>query len=264
MPRHERAAAQPAGSLLHDLQTVLTTLRIQQWDVIIAGDGSGTGWNDACGWAHIVIDRVSRDRKLLVGGCEGGSINMAEMMPILHGLTWYHQAHGKSLLHSMGRLVVHVITDSEVTAHHGAIAADLTQPLAKVNPLFWSGVREFCRMGYELHFHWLPRCTTGLNQCADLIASLGRKAVKQADLKQLDDKQLQQIQRAQQLGQRILAGAPIDIQVVNRMAVALDTLLKLVGTPADRVAQAMERIQLVDPVNGQPIDLQTITPDAQI
>lgn len=263
MPRQRssRPAVDPA-ELIRDVQAVLDRLQIRQWDVLIAGDGSGTGWKDACGWSHIVVDRISRERELFRGACDGSSINLAEMMPTLHGLTWYHNKHGRGHLHRLGTLHVHIITDSKVTTEHGALAVDLNAALPAANLLFWSGVREFKRKGYQIQFHWLERLTTEWNQCADLVASLSRRVVKQTDLWRPDSSLLQKLKQQFDRGCAALEGQGTIREGLIEVVSALGILLDRLGTPAELTARGLEGVQLIDPATQQPIDLQTITPDA--
>lgn len=260
MPRQRPATPLPEVS--PDIPSLLARCNITRWDVLIVGDGSGTGWKDACGWSHFVIDRLTRQRKLLRGGMDGASVNIAEMMPTLHGLTWYHATIGRDRLQQTGTINVHVITDSQVTAEHGTTAVDLTKPITETNELFWSGVRNWQRRGYIIEFHWLPRSTTDLNKAADLIASMARRAVLNVD-KQLTDEQLTRIRRTYDQALREVANPTANLQGVLSLTLnALQTLLHQVSSDADRVARGIETAQLVDPDSHQPIDLGIITPDA--
>lgn len=253
----------PLPDVSPDIPRLLERLGITRWDVLIVGDGSGTGWKDACGWSHIVIDRLTRQRKLLKGGMDGASVNIAEMMPTLHGLTWYHNTIGRDRLQQTGTISVHIVSDSRVTVEHGTIAADLQQPLAETNELFWSGVRNWQRRGYILKFHWLPRSTTDLNKAADLIASMARRAVMAADARDLTNDQIIRIRRTYASAlQAVNNPAGDHRQSLSVTLNALQTLLDLIGSDADRTARSIETVQLTDPDSHQPIDLGLITPDA--
>jgi len=161
------------------LQRVLDRAKIDRWDILIIGDGSGTGWRDACGFAGILIDRAFHTRMLVHGGLSAGSVNLAEMMPYLTGLINYHEQYGKRQLKMRSPLQVHIITDSQVTCYHGVAAASATEELPKVShrPL-WAGMRDLGRMGYRIHYHWAARSTSMLNWASDLIAYLARKNIK--------------------------------------------------------------------------------------
>ena len=146
------------------------------------GDGSGTGWNDACGWASVLIDRHTKSRKTFYGGMNLGSVNLAEMMPYFQALSWYHNAHGMARLKERCPLHVHVITDSQVTALHGNRAASGHENLPKIgHRALWAAMREFKALGYQLEYHWAERSDSGLNYLSDLIAGLSRREIKHID-----------------------------------------------------------------------------------
>jgi hypothetical protein len=43
------------------------------WDVLIIGDGSGTGWSEPCGWASVLHERYSNMRQLFTGAMNHGT-----------------------------------------------------------------------------------------------------------------------------------------------------------------------------------------------
>jgi hypothetical protein len=165
------------GSLEH---MVLSKLGNPKWDLLIVGDGSGSGWNQACGWAATLVDNVYGARRFFYGGMDCGSVNLAESMPYLHALSWYDAHHGKTLLKQLGFLRVHVLTDSQTIATWGNRAASPEGELPRKQLAFWAGIRELRRIGYQCEFHWSPRITTELNWAADLMAGLSRLEIIQA------------------------------------------------------------------------------------
>lgn len=169
---------QQAIRLSEPLQTVLDNANITAWDVVLIGDGSGQGWETPNGWACCLIDRETKGRRLFYGATNQGSVNLAELLPYLQSLCWFHNAYGHDRLKSRGTLNVHIITDSNLTAVNGNLSANLSRDLPEGpwRPL-WASIREYCRMGYRLTFHWCRRDTSDLNALADLIAGLTRRAV---------------------------------------------------------------------------------------
>lgn len=157
------------------LQAILDRAHITDWDVLIVGDGSGTGWEDANAYASVLIDRETRGRKTCWGGNRWGSINLAEMEAYLKPLLWFDNAYGRERLKRKSPIYVDIVTDSQVTCSHGARAADLNRELPDVShrPM-WAAMRELARMGYYLRYHWAPRNTSGLNMLSDLVAGLSR------------------------------------------------------------------------------------------
>jgi len=160
------------------LQTLLDRMQISKWDLIIVGDGSGTGWNDANAYASVLIDRETRGRKTFWGGNRYGSVTMAEMEAYIKPLIWFDSQYGKAALKQRTPLYVHVITDSQTTAAHGTRAANMSLELPHVShrPI-WAAMREFTRMGYNIKYHWARRQSSDLNIFADMIAGFTRREV---------------------------------------------------------------------------------------
>jgi hypothetical protein len=112
-----------------------------------------------------------------------GSVNLAEMMPYLQALSWYHHSHGKARLKQKCPLLVHVITDSQVTALHGNRTASGHEDIPKVgHRALWAAMREFKALGYQIEYHWAERSDSGLNYLADLIAGLSRREIKHVNI----------------------------------------------------------------------------------
>lgn len=212
-----RTSGLPEAELL---EQVLERAGIRQYDVLILGDGSGSGWQTPSGWAATLIDRETHGRKLFFGAMNAGSINLAELMPYFQALVWFHAQHGKARLERRGTLQVHIITDSNVIATQGRAAANLIEPLPKVQQPIWAGMREFVRLGYQLNFHWAQRCDSSLNRVADLLAGLSRR------------------------------------QLIDSSFVPLADEEKL----SRRAAAALDNVRFVDPQTGEPISVYHINP----
>jgi ribonuclease HI len=148
------------------------------WDLLFVGDGSGSGWAGACGWANVLVDRLTREYTLFSGAMNCSSVNVAELMPYLHALNYFHATQGRKRLNSRAKFFkVHVITDSKFTAESGTQACDLTKHLPSVHQALWAAVREFTKFGYVFHWHWQGRSSVVFNQCCDLVASIARRSV---------------------------------------------------------------------------------------
>lgn len=174
--RRSRLSGAPEAELL---QAVLDRASITQWDVLIVGDGSGSGWDSACGWACVLVDRATRGRRLFYGAMNAGSVNFAETMPYLQALNWYDQhGGGKARLKEQGFLRVHIITDSQVIARWGTEA--LNGALPRKHIVMWAGLKEFRRLGYCIDFHWANRSTSLLNWASDLIAGMARREMQRS------------------------------------------------------------------------------------
>lgn len=158
---------------------------ISAWDILIVGDGSGQGWNSACGWASILIDKQYRQRRVFYGAMNPGSVNSAESMPYGQALQWYDNTVGKALLRQVGTLRVHILTDSQYIAVCGSHAMSAGFEIPRKHLLIWAALREYRRLGYLCQFHWARRMTSELNWAADIIAGLAREGME--ELKTTDD-----------------------------------------------------------------------------
>lgn len=207
------------------LQAILTRLSITSWDLLIVGDGSGSGWASSCGWASVLVDRnnlvgrAMHGRRFFYGAMNQGSVNLAESMPYLHALQWYDANFGKNLLRTRGTLNVHILTDSQTIAHWGTRAMQPGTEVPRKGLAVWAAMREFRRVGYHCHMHWAARMTTDMNWVADAIAGLSRTQMKEA----------------------------LDITIDPSIAI--------------RAAQALDQVVFCDPDTGEPVNPYLINPD---
>lgn len=174
MSRKARSVEENAKDKEH-LQTLLDRLQIADWDLLLIGDGSGSGWATANGWAATLIERQTRLRRLFYGAMNCGSNNLAEAMPYLQAMIWYNQNRSQGQLSSVTRVTI--ITDSDVIAIHGTKTADLNQPIPRHFSPIWAAFRELMRNGYQFTFRWSRRESSDLNRVADAIAGLARRSV---------------------------------------------------------------------------------------
>jgi hypothetical protein len=162
---------------------VLGELSVHEWEVLLIGDGSGSGWDRACGWASILIERQSARRKTFFGAMNLGTVNIGEVKPYVHALAWYSEGPGRERLHGLRsngrlpRLPVHIITDSEIIANQGSGVAR-----RKANRPWWAALDELAAMGYDLNWHWMARDRLGLNMLMDYLSRAARKAVESVRL----------------------------------------------------------------------------------
>lgn len=169
----------PEALRVESLRALLARLEITSWDLLIVGDGSGSRWDRACGWASVLIERLSGSRRVFYGAANPGSVNYAECQPYFQALTWYDHHHGERRLREAGLLRVVVLTDSQVVANWGKAATTPGQPLPRPHAAVWAGFAEWRRLGYVFDFRWAPRESSGLNWAADQISRLSRLAVEQ-------------------------------------------------------------------------------------
>lgn len=171
---------------LSAIQEIMTQLNIgsKAWDLLLIGDGSGQGWALGCGWASVLIDRHSAQRKLFYGAMNSGTIGIAELFPYVHAMLWYSRGAGKKRLQKLHnqfghahRLNVHIITDSEITAKQGNGHAK-----RHTNTELWAAMDQFTRLGYSFSWHWVERDTIGLNVLTDYLSREARKVMNTIEL----------------------------------------------------------------------------------
>lgn len=216
--RRQRIDVRPPSGLLTD---IFNKINITNCDILIIGDGSGSAWQHACGWAATVVCMRHHARRFFYGAMECGSINMAELMPYVQALTWYDAHYGENLLKTLGYLNVHIVTDSQVIARWGNRAMDPDAELPRPQKYLLAGLREFRRLGYHCKFHWAARNTSELNWAADIMAGLSR------------------------------------ITVSN----AVDSTYFTGPSPARRAADALASVVFRDPETGEPLSPYLLNPD---
>ena len=157
---------------LAPLQTVLDHLGVSKndWDVVLVGDGSGSTWQAGCGWAAVLIDRESKQRRVFFGAMSCGTVNLSELLPYLQAIMWYDNAKNEWLKTTPKTPVkIHVITDSKYTADAGNKLIP-----RKANKEIWAALDVVVQKGYHITWHWMGRSETGLNMLADHLSKLCR------------------------------------------------------------------------------------------
>jgi hypothetical protein len=157
------------------LAALLEHCKITEWDALIIGDGSGTGWKLGAGWASVLIDRVSGARKLFFGAMNSGTITLGELMPYLHALSWYTNkdgpgSHRRKEKQSRGKaLQIHIITDSQIIAVSG------NNPESRhSHQEFWKAFDEYRHRGFVITFHFLERAKADMNILVDEVSRQAR------------------------------------------------------------------------------------------
>lgn len=167
--------------LVASVEQIATELNINYWDVLIVGDGSGSGWDKGTGWACVLLDRFSWHAKLFYGAINTGTITIGELFPYLHSLIWYFSSDGpgKDRINAVrltGRaLQVHIITDNSSVALGG------NQPeTRKANLELWAAMDTIRARGISLVFHHWRRDGVSLNILADEVARQSRVTIEAA------------------------------------------------------------------------------------
>lgn len=168
-------------ALKENLDQLLERLKIEEWDLLLIGDGSGSNWNFECGWGCVSIEHDTLARKSWHGAMSAGTVNFAEVMAYLQPLCWYvnrEMLRRKKATYKVKARHIHIITDSQYAKTKGS-SKDL---LAGKNGALWQIFRQFGAQGMILHWHWIPRETVELNRFADQLSKAARLNLKGKDL----------------------------------------------------------------------------------
>jgi len=160
-------------------------LGLPSYDLLLVGDGSGTGgWQSdiGLGWACVCVEMSSGRRDLVSGAWSVGPIEVAELMAYFHSLLAFDRRRGDALKQKLKRPVsVLVLTDNQVIVDQSrtqllssSVSADKCN--RSTSPI-WAGVRDIAKSGYVLTFKHIPRLSIRLNQICDLQAGASRKAL---------------------------------------------------------------------------------------
>lgn len=164
------------------LDALLQKLKIDNWDLLLVGDGSGSTWDRECGWGCVSIEKSTLERRVWHGALSHGTVNVAEAMAYLQPLCWYVDRELKVRKHGgkIGVRHVHIVTDSGYLQSSGdKPARDL---LSSNNGPIWNVFRQFSSHGILLHWHWVRRETVELNEFADHLSKAARLNIKGKEL----------------------------------------------------------------------------------
>lgn len=163
-----------------EIDDFLQTHDVEQWDVLIFGDGSGAGWEKRCGagWGSVTIEKPkipggTGERRVMSGHMSVGTVNVAEMMAVLQPLNYLASREEDRRDRGGGTRAyqVHIFTDSEYCKNTGNSDARVLRR----NEGLWAVFDVFARRGFVLNWHWIARETFGLNWYADTVSKLARR-----------------------------------------------------------------------------------------
>lgn len=239
---------------------MLASAGISVWDLLLVGDGSGSGWDGACGWATALVDNNQKLGQFYHGGMNLGSVNLAEQMPYMQAmLHWLNACKGRELLKRRGVLQVHIITDSETVAKHGSQASNFDEMLPRTQYPLWAAWREMIREGFQFTFHWAPRASNLFNIACDCIASMARRSVLTQSTSFLDDALRNRAIRADRQAAGILLQLPpATAAIVSELQSALRESIGRLNTVASQTAASVETVQLANPKSKLPITVQDL------
>lgn len=158
---------------LSRLDTLLSAhgLTPQDWDLVLCGDGSGSGWKTGGAYAVFLVDQCMPARDFLTGGCSHTTVNRMELSAYTEALAYHY--HG--LLEGSLKKIpynVWIFTDSEITAKVGeGVYA------RKANADLWHTIDWYESRGYRLNWRNIPRNSTDFHVEADDIAGEMRAGI---------------------------------------------------------------------------------------
>ena len=160
---------------LDSVNSIVEHLNIAEWDALIIGDGSGSNWQNSCGWSAVIVDRYSGVRKLSYGSAVPGTLMISELLPYLFALNWYSSKDGpgpsqlKEKREKGKNLNVHVISDNEIIVNCGKFPAS-----RKAHKALWAAMDFFANQGYAIKYHHVKRNVIRLNVLVDEVARRSR------------------------------------------------------------------------------------------
>lgn len=145
------------------------------WDVLILGDGSGSKWGHAVGFASVMFDRRTRGFKRWFGALNDGTVNLAEIMAYMAPLTFLSTQALDAKESGMRFKVirVHIFTDSQYCRDTGTRGCSMQGK----NGLLWECLKSVNRVGVIPHWHWIRRETSPFNSLVDRLSKLSRHAI---------------------------------------------------------------------------------------
>lgn len=155
-------------------------MKITDWDFVLFGDGSGSHWQHAIGWACVSIHRATGHYTSWCGAANYGTVNMAEILAYMQPLTFI-EASEATRAERTGRkraVNVHIFTDSEYCRDTG----NSRNRLLRRNSALWRMYDAFQRQGIILHWHWMRRETSALNRYVDQLSKLCRMLMKNSNV----------------------------------------------------------------------------------
>jgi hypothetical protein len=130
-------------------------------DILLIGDGSGQYSENPCGWAAAGIIVATGEFRPFFGAMSSGSNQVGEFMPYCQALSYYAIQRKKQ--QHLGVCRVHIATDAEYIRDIGQGKRKVCLSLELWNVF----MAHFRRLGFGVHWHWLPRETLALNAWAD-------------------------------------------------------------------------------------------------
>lgn len=157
---------------LVSLVELIDALRIDKWDLLLVGDGSGSVPGRPTGWACVAYDKELDTKTLWYGASSSGSNNAAECSAYIAPLVNYQNRISDSDVARLRRVVI--VSDSEYTVK---LINCSTRP--KKNQIYWGIFNSARSSGLLVVAHWLRREASIANSVADRVSKEARLALSQ-------------------------------------------------------------------------------------
>ncbi len=175
--------------MIKNLQHLIARLGIpvNDWDVILVGDGSGSAWHSPCGWACTLMFRERRTGHVhyltpFTGATSRGSIQWCEAMPYWCCLRYhYHEMNGKQHC-QQGGVRVDIVSDSEWVCNTMS-----GQHKAKTHEDMVMLFQWYKEHGYDIHWHHMPRTEVYLNVLMDEMSAEAREYISAMEYPPVSD-----------------------------------------------------------------------------
>jgi len=158
---------------IHNLELLAGRLGVQDFDLMLAGDGSGNTCDDPCGHACVAYDQVRQEVMVHKGGFNHGTNNFAELMPYLHAL-WHYWSSGRFSMKNPIRVLV--VSDSELTVNQGK-----RKYRREANACLWAAMDWFEENGFCFEWRHVRRNSNPIHTTCDKIAGDARKMMIRID-----------------------------------------------------------------------------------
>lgn len=157
---------------LVSLVELTDALGIDEWDLLLVGDGSGSRPGRPTGWACVAYDKELKTKTLWYGASNSGSNNAAECSAYIAPLVAYQNRISDSDVTRLRRVAI--VSDSEYTVK---LINCSTRP--KKNQIYWGIFNSVRSSGLIVRAHWLRREASVANSIADRVSKEARLALSQ-------------------------------------------------------------------------------------
>ena len=163
----------PKPKILQDLDLVrlLQHLRIDYWNYLLIGDGSGSQWDHPCGWSCVQLRQRTGEVTHLAGSFSRGTNIVAEMMAYVQPILELACSNKCDRNPNSGRCHIHVVTDCKHLADAWRVPAATPRSNRPLWRLLQTAQREH---GMVLRIHHMRRESLAANVLSHYTANCAR------------------------------------------------------------------------------------------